>query len=115
MDSVAYTLKNTTTDSSMDELAGMMSQSALIVDQRKQFYASWQIAIDNKDNPSQALIHSISNSFYIYLRDIDWEQGPQEVRVAKMYIVEFLDCQHSYRERMPYALAAYDVINKVIK
>ena len=104
-------MKHTT---SMDELADMMSKYNLVVDQRKQFYSSWQIAIDNKDNPSQNLIHSISNSFYIYLREIDWEQGPEEVRIAKMYMIEFLDCQHCYRERMPYALAAYDLINKVI-
>jgi hypothetical protein len=101
-------------DHSMDELTDLMSGSRLIVDQRKQFYASWQIAHDNKDNPSQAIIHSISDSFYIYLREINWEDGPQDVRIAKMYIIQFLDCQLSYRERMPYALAAYDVIHKVI-
>ena len=120
MDSISDTLKNTQLnptpqDSSMDELTNLISQSSLADDNRKQFYANWKVALDNKDNPSETLIQSIQNSFSIYLREISWDEGPENVRIAKMYIINFLTSQECYRQRMSYALAAYDVINNVIK
>ena len=64
MDSLSYNPQNINPDSSVDELASMMSESTLVVDQRKQFYASWKIAIDNKESSAMktVLLH-LNNRF----------------------------------------------------
>lgn len=102
----------------MDELIEMfditVSEYDSANEETKRLYMMWKEVYKNKDSPSDELIRMIDESFKIYLTEIDFTQGPQEVRLVKLYIHSYFtsDCNVS---KIDNALSAYSVIDRILR